>query len=51
MSSLDERLIHLGHATVSSLRHSLHEDVVLKFVSAMASPSVVAFASQRLVCG
>jgi hypothetical protein len=33
MSSLDESPIHLGHATVSSLRHSLREDVVLKFVS------------------
>jgi hypothetical protein len=31
--------------------HSLPEGVTLKFVSASASPSMVAFDSRRLVCG
>jgi hypothetical protein len=32
-------------------RHSLPEGITLKFVSVTASPSVVAFAPRRLVCG
>jgi hypothetical protein len=42
--------VHLRLATLSSPT-SLAEGVALKFVSAPASPSVVAFDSRRLVCG